>query len=70
MRVKRDREDHSLPFARRIREKDFTMEFCKNDQVIIFQKASSSQLAVGYEVVPAPVSCSVAIARGIKLSIN
>lgn len=40
----------------------FTMEFCKNDQVIIFQKVSSSQLAVGYEGVPPPVSGSIAIA--------
>lgn len=39
-----------------------TIKFCKNNQVIIFQKASTSQLAVGDEAVPSPVYSSIATA--------
>lgn len=57
-------------FVRRIRKRILTIKFCKNNQVIIFQEASLSHLAVGYEVTPPPGYTSVAIARLIKSSSN
>lgn len=56
--------------VRRIRKGVLTIKLCKNNQVIIFQEASPSHLAVGYEATPPPGHTSVAIARRIKSSSN
>lgn len=60
--VKRDRKDHFFGFVRTIKKRAFTIKFCKNNQVIIFQEASPFHLAVGYEVSPPPGCTSIAIA--------